>query len=109
MNKKYIIKKNEEIQHIIHDPNSSKIISKYFVTYVSSNSISYNRYCISVSKKIGKANIRNYYKRIVKDILMKNNFNNSNDYVIILRKNILNVSYDVIKNDLIRAIKGVRL
>ena len=104
MNKKYIIKKNEEIQKIIK--NSKKIVSKYFIIYFVNNNLKYNRYCISVSKKIGKANIRNLYKRRIKDILMKNNFNSSNDYVIILRKPILDISYQEINNEIIKYLEG---
>ena len=83
MNKKYIIRKNEEIQKILQ--NSKKIVNKYFVIYYSKNNSNYNRYCISVSKKIGKAHTRNLYKRRIKDILSKNDINLSMDYVIILK------------------------
>ena len=103
MNKKYIIRKNEEIQNIIN--NSSKKASKFFVIYYSKNKYDYNRYCISVSKKIGKANVRNLYKRRIKDILMKNNIDNSYDYVIILRKAILDINYNSIKNELINILE----
>jgi len=104
MNKKYIIRKNEEIQNVVN--NSSKTVNKYFVVYYLKNNLSFNRYCISVSKKIGKAHTRNLYKRRIKDILMKNNINNSCDYVIILRNAILNINYINIKNNLIDALKG---
>lgn len=104
MNKKYIIKKNEEIQKIIS--NSNKIVDKYFIIYYKKNSINYNRYCISVSKKIGKANVRNLLKRRMKDILMKNNIDNSNDYVIILRNGIMNLSYIDMKDIIIKLLKG---
>lgn len=103
MNKKYIIKKNEEIQQIIG--NSNKKVNKYFVIYFRKNNYNFNRYCISVSKKIGKANVRNFYKRRIKDILMKNNINFSKDYVIILRVNILNLNYEQIQSELINIIK----
>lgn len=103
MNKKYIIKKNEEIQQIIG--YSNKKVNKYFVIYFRKNNYNFNRYCISVSKKIGKANVRNLYKRRIKDILMKNNINFSKDYVIILRVNILNLNYEQIQNELINVLK----
>lgn len=103
MNKKYIIKKNEEIQQIIGDSN--KKVNKYFVIYFRKNNYNFNRYCISVSKKIGKANMRNLYKRRIKDILMKNNINFSKDYVIILRVSILNLNYEQIQNELINVLK----
>ena len=100
MNKKYIIRKNEEIQYLVK--NSSKVINNYYIIYSNNNNYGYNRYCVSVSKKIGKANIRNLYKRRIKDILMKNKFKGSNDYVIILRKAILDISYDKMRDELIR-------
>lgn len=103
MNKKYIIQKNEEIKKIISKKN--KLITKIFITYSTPNNYGYNRYCISVSKKIGKANVRNLYKRRIKDILMKNNINFSKDYVIILRVNILNLNYEQIQNELINVLK----
>ena len=104
MNKKYIIRKNEEIQKIIN--NSLKLVNKYYIVYYSKNDFDHNRYCISVSKKIGKAHIRNLYKRRIKDILMKNNVNNSNDYVIILRNSILDINYNDMSRELIKLLKG---
>ena len=104
MNKKYIIRKNEEIQNIIN--GSKKIIGKFFVIFYSKNSFNHNRFCISVSKKIGKANVRNLYKRRIKDILIKNDIDNNYDYVIILRKSILDIDYNKIKNELLIMLKG---
>ena len=69
MNKKFIVRKNEEIQEIIK--RSNKKYNKFFVIYCAKNSLGYNRFCISVGKKIGKAHTRNLYKRRIKDILMK--------------------------------------
>lgn len=104
MNKKFVIKKNYDIKEIININN--KIVSKLFIIYYRQNNLKYNRYCVSISKKIGKANIRNKYKRKIKDILMKNNFNNSKDYVIIIRNSILNKSYWDIQNELLKIFKG---
>ena len=104
MNKKYIIRKNEEIQSIIK--NAKKLVNNYFIVYYLKNDLSYNRYCVSVSKKIGKAHMRNLYKRRIKDILMKIKYNNSCDYVIILRKSILDINYENMKNELSLLIKG---
>ena len=61
---------------------------------------------MSVSKKIGKAHMRNLYKRRIKDILMKIKYNNSCDYVIILRKNVLDINYEMMKKELSLLIKG---
>ena len=104
MNKKYIVRKNEEIQRIVQENN--KVFNKYYVLYYKKNDFSYNRYCISVSKKIGKANVRNLFKRRIKDILMKNNLNSSCDYVIILRNGVLSLSYNQMKDEIINLLKG---
>lgn len=104
MNKKFIVRKNEEIQEIIK--SNKKIVNKYFVIYYAKNDLNYNRFCISVGKKIGKAHTRNLYKRRIKDILMKNNINSSYDYVIILRTAIIGVPYDKLNIELIKVLKG---
>jgi len=104
MNKKYIIRKNEEIEKIISFNN--KIVNKFFIVYYNKNNFNYNRYCISVSKKIGKSNVRNLLKRRIKDILMKNNIDNSCDYVIILRNGIMDLSYIIMKDIIINLLKG---
>ena len=85
---------------------SNKKYNKFFVLYFAKNSLGYNRFCISVGKKIGKAHTRNLYKRRVKDILMKNVINSSNDYVIILRTATLDISYDLMKESLISLLGG---
>ena len=104
MNKKFIVRKNEEIQEIIK--RSNKKYNKFFVIYCAKNSLGYNRFCISVGKKIGKAHTRNLYKRRITDILMKNNIDSSNDYVIILRTDILGNSYQKISDELFKLLRG---
>lgn len=104
MKKRYIIRKNEEIQEIVK--SSKKLVSKYFIVYCRKNIFLYNRYCVSVSKKIGKAHTRNLYKRRIKDILIKNNINNSSDYVIILRNAIIGITYENMQNELLDILKG---
>lgn len=104
MNKKYIIRKNEEISKIVK--NGKKSISKFYIIYnIESNTI-YNMYCISVSKKIGKAHIRNKMKRRIKDILMKNKMELNRKYVIILKKEALSASYSELEDILLKQIKG---
>ena len=104
MNKKYIIRKNEEISDIVKKGN--KMNNNYYVIYYRRNEFKYNRYCVSVSKKIGKANVRNLFKRRVKDILMKNSINNSCDYVIILKQAIIEINYEKMKIELFNLLKG---
>lgn len=106
MNKKYIIRKNEEIEVIVK--KGKKRVSKYFIIYMVNNDKDYNMYCVSVSKKLVKANVRNKIKRRTKDILMKNKIDLGKKYVIIIRKEALNVSYKELEESLIKEIKGER-
>lgn len=104
MNKQYIIRKNEEIENIVK--TGKKTVSKYFIIYNKEDINEYNRYCVSVSKKLGKAHTRNKIKRRIKDILMKNKIDLSKKYVIIIRKEAVTASYEDLKNILIKQIKG---
>lgn len=104
MNKKYIINSNEEIQKIIS--KGTKKVDKYFIIYNVKNSLEYNRYCVSISKKIGNAVVRNKEKRVIKEILRKSNINSQKNYVIILRKEILSLSFIEKEKELINLIKG---
>ena len=94
MKKLNIIKKQEEINNIIKTGNLSK--NKFFYIYNKERESKYFRFCICVSKKLGNAVVRNKNKRQIKDIIDKSNlvFKSNMDYVIILRKEISNVSYD---------------
>ncbi len=104
MNKKYIIQKNEEIKKIVL--SGKKSVSKMFIIYNKDNTGTSNLYCISISKKLGKAYLRNKIKRRIKDILMKNRMELGKKYVIIIRKEAVEASYEDLKKCLIKQIKG---
>ena len=104
MNKEYIIRKNEEIKLIVK--TGKKTVSKYFIIYNIESDTKYNKYCVSVSKKLGKAHIRNKMKRRIKDILMKNKMELKRKYVIILKKEAVTASYSDLEEILINQIKG---
>lgn len=106
MNKKYIVTSSIEINKIIKKNNVNK--NENFVIYFIENNLNYNRYCITIGKKLAKANKRNKTKRRIKDILMKNVLNYSKDYVIIVRKPVLNLEYGEIKEVLLKQIKEIR-
>ena len=103
MNKKYIITKNIKIEKIIK--TGKKISNKFYLIFYKNNKIEINRYCVSVSKKLGKAVIRNKLKRQIKDILMKNKYYLGKDYVIIARNNLLLLNYKEKEQQLIKLIK----
>lgn len=106
MNKKFIIKKNEEIAYIVK--TGKRKTGTYYIIYNIESDFIYNMYCVSVSKKLGKAHIRNKLKRRTKDILTKNKMDLGRKYVIIIKKEALLASYKELEIDLIKLIKGER-
>ena len=64
-----------------------------------------SRFCISVSKKIGNAVVRNKLKRQVKDIIMKNMVTKKEDYVIILSSSFKELTFLDKKNEILKGIE----
>lgn len=92
--KKYeIIKNNEVFNNIIK--NGINIKNKYFVIYKEVNSLSYPQFGIAVGTKIGNAVTRNYYKRQIRSIIDKNkkSFSKSYKYIIIMKKETINLTF----------------
>ena len=94
MKKEEIVRKTKEFDYIIKKGQCKK--NNEYVIYYIDNDKEYNRFGISVSKKIGNAVTRNYYKRVIRNICdkSKNLYSKRKDYIIIMRKGltILNFS-----------------
>lgn len=103
MKKIEIIKSSEEYTEIINTSKSKK--SKYFSVYYRKNNNS-NRYGITVPKKTGTAVIRNKIKRRIKNIIDNNKkiVHNGYDYVIIIKKGILELTYEEMEKELLKLI-----
>ena len=106
MKKTNIIKRKQEYTDIIN--NCKYIKNNYYIIYYKKNNKK-NRYGISIPTKIGKAVIRNKYKRRIKNIIDNNNFiiPKQYDYVIIGRKNLLDINYKEMENNLINLVKKI--
>lgn len=103
MKKIEIIKSSREYTEIINNSRSKK--SKYFSVYYRKNNGS-NRYGITVPKKTGPAVTRNKIKRRIKNIIDNNKkvVHNGYDYVIIIKKGILDLTYEEIEKELLKLI-----
>lgn len=105
MIKQYRIRKNEEFSKIVAKKQS--IASGNFVLYYNDSKEEYSRIGISVSKKLGKAVVRNKIKRQVR--MMVNEVydyrNNKLDLIIIVRNKYLNNTYKDNRLDLEKLIK----
>ncbi len=107
MKKINIVKKNDDFNRIIQTCKSNK--TKYFFIYLEENTNEIYRFGISVGKKIGNAVTRNHIKRQIKQILSENNYQNGFNCIIIVRKNVLSSSYQIMKDDLLEEMRKLRL
>ncbi len=99
MRKLYIVKNNNEFENIIMNGNCIK--NKYYIIHSLPNKLPYDRFGISVSKKLGNAVFRNKYKRKLRAIIdnYKKNYINNKDYIIILRKEAIKESYNILEKE----------
>ncbi len=105
MRKLYIVKTKEQFNDLIHKGKCQK--NKYFVVYSQKNNLEYDRFGISVGKKIGKAVTRNKYKRKIRSIIdiYRKDYLKKEDYIIILRNRALTLNYQELSKELISLLK----
>lgn len=106
MKKIDIIKSSEEYTEIINKGKSTK--NKYYSIYYRKNDKN-SRYGITIPKKLGIAVLRNKTKRRIKNIIdnNKNSVQNSYDYVIIVKKGILELTYQEMEMELLKLMKNI--
>lgn len=99
MKKKDIVKYKREFTKVIKI--GKKVHNNSFVIYYLKNSIEHSRYGISVGSKLGNAVFRNKYKRRIRMLINENNslYDKKNDYIILLRKNAINLNYQELKKE----------
>ena len=101
MKKKFIVKNSRDFEKIIKEGKCKK--NKSFIIHSKKNDLEYDKYGISVSKKLGNAVFRNKYKRKIRAIIdnYKKMYVNHEDYIIILRRGALDKSHDELEKDFI--------
>lgn len=106
MNKQYILKKNHDIDSLVRLKQSVGN-TYYAIYYRKSESL---RVVVSVSKKLGKAVVRNYQKRVMKEILRNNiELIPSVDMLLVIKLNSLNLTYKEKENEIIKLIKRFKV
>ena len=100
MKKLYVVKSTRDFDDIIN--NGKNIRNKYYSIYYKDNNLKYDRFGISVGKKLGNAVFRNKYKRKLRSIIdvYKKDYNNRRDYIIILRKEAINLDHNTLEKEL---------
>lgn len=104
--KKYeTVKEHKEFEYIIHNCPFKK--SKNFIIYNKDNEQAYPRFGIAVSKKLGNAVTRNRAKRVMRELIHNNKklFQNNKDYIIIIKKGLINEDFTNLNEELIKTLK----
>lgn len=91
MKKINIIKSNDEYNRIIKNIKPYK--TKEVLVFVEKIKSEHYHFGFSISKKIGKAVVRNKIKRQIKNILDKNDYENNFNCIIMVRKEFLNLNF----------------
>ncbi|MBO6047628.1 MAG: ribonuclease P protein component [Erysipelotrichaceae bacterium] len=92
MNKRYRLKKSQDFAAIIKKRHS--VVNKDFVLYYDKQELTNARVGISVSKKLGKAVVRNKIKRQVRMIVSQTiDLEESYDFVVIVRQHFTRQTY----------------
>ena len=107
MKKINILKNNRDFNRIIDTYKANKY--KDFVIYIERTNDELYHFGISVGKKIGNAVTRNKYKRRIRSIIDKKNYQKGINCIIILRKSILDREYIEIENALLKAFKELKI
>lgn len=81
----YKLKKNVHFKRVY--TSGTSLANKYLVLYCLPNGLEHNRVGFSISKKVGKAVVRNRIRRLLSEIyrLNINRIKNGWDFVIIVR------------------------
>ena len=104
--KKYeIVKKNDEFNDII---NTGKYLKNYFYhIYYKDENNTYPKFGIAVSKKFGNAVERNKAKRQLRCLIdqHKNLFAKSNNYIIMVKKGVKDISYSEMEEQFVHLLQ----
>ena len=97
---KYRLTKDKEIKQVFS--NGNKIFGSSIIINFSKNQLPNSRFAFVVSNKTFKKAVdRNYYKRVLRSIIYSliPSITNNTDFVIVIKKDIQNMSFENIKNE----------
>ena len=108
MRKLYIVKNQRDFDRIIKEGRYRK--NNSYVIYYEKNELPYDRFGISVGKRIGNAVNRNKHKRKVRAIIdnYKKLYVNNRDYIIILRGSAKDREYQELNTDFLNLMDNIR-
>lgn len=99
--KKFKLRNFRDFQYVYK--NGKSYANKFLVMYIVENNLGYNRFGVSVSKKVGNSVVRHHICRLVRESyrLSEAVFNSGLDMVIVARVNAANASYKDIDSSLL--------
>ncbi len=105
MKKFEVVKRHEEFNDIINNAKYKK--NENFTIYIRKGNYPYPRFGIAISKKVGIAVVRNKLKRQIRSIIDFNKaaFKNYTDYIIMIKRSCLSLTYQQMNDKLIELIK----
>jgi len=105
----YRIKKPKDFRRTYQ--YGQKVVSPFLVMYYRTNGADNYRIGFSVSKKIGKAVVRNKIKRRLREVCRINEgkFPQGVDIIFVARSRVKEADFRVIEKDLLRMIKKIRI
>lgn len=108
MRKLYIVKNQRDFDRIIKEGRFRK--NNSYVIYYDKNELPYDRFGISVGKRIGNAVNRNKHKRKLRAIIdnYKKLYVNNRDYIIILRGSAKDREYQELNIDFLNLMDNIR-
>ena len=108
MKKQSIVKNSKDFDRIIKKRQGKS--NKYFIINKEENNENRNLFGITFTKHIGNAVTRNKLKRRIKNIIDNNKeiYQKSTTYIIIARKNVLDLTYQEIEKELVNLFLKVK-
>ena len=100
-----MVKKHSDFDDIIQNGKYKK--NRAYIIYNKVNEKEFTRWGLAVGKKIGDAHIRNKVKRQVREIVTANKklFQNNKDYIIIVKKSVLEMDFEEMTKLLVELVK----
>ena len=108
MKKQNIVKKSKDFNRIIQKKQGKS--NNYFIINKEQNKENIPKFGITFTKNIGNAVTRNKLKRRIKSIIDNNEnvYQKSMNYIIIAKKTTLNLSYNLLEEELISLFEKIK-
>lgn len=108
MKKKEVVKDKRDFNNIIKEAPFIK--NKCYVIYIRKKEEETPKFGIAISKHTGHAVLRNKLKRQLRALIdeQKETFPKSRDYIIMIKRNCVELSFQEMKNNLIELIKEIK-